>query len=316
MQWISGTKNWTLPEGASAVTLGKFEGIHRGHQKLLALLRDEKRRHGLVPVVFTFSMPENIPGRGALPSILTEKERAERFAGFGMDYVYEFPFDEQTRTMSPETFLDDVLIGELKARVIAVGDDFRFGKDRAGDAAFLVREGGKRGLTVYAVPKERDRRGEVISSTLVRELLTGGKIEEANGLLGYWFPVTGPVVHGLQLARTLDFPTINQIPESRKLLPPYGVYASIVTVEGRRFAGLTNIGCKPTVSDQKTPWAETYLFGFDGDLYGKMAQTELLRFIRPERKFASVEELKGQLAQDAEQVSGWFRTHLPEFFGR
>ena len=207
--------------------------------------------------------------------------------------------------MEAEVFVRKILLEKLHAAAIVVGDDFRFGRGRAGNAAFLSGMADKyRGagdgleFSVCVIGKKKDPvSGREISSTWIREEIQKGRMEEAEKLLGRPYFLLGEVVHGRQLGRTLQIPTINQIPPQEKLLPPNGVYFSSTQIGGRTWNGITNIGTKPTVAgDQVT--AETHLFGCSADLYGKEASVELLHYHRPEHRFSSVTELKEHMEAD------------------
>ena len=185
----------------------------------------------------------------------------------------------------------------MNAGYIVVGSDFRFGHGRAGDIYLLDRLSRKYRFRLLVLAKEQYE-GRDISSTYIREVLAEGKMELAARLLGYPYFITGEIVRGKQLGRTLGIPTINQFPEESKLLPPDGVYASRVYLDGKQYDGMTNIGVRPTVENVQVRNAETCIFNFDEEIYGKKAKVELLSFERPEQKFASVSELTAQLHKD------------------
>lgn len=290
----------------NAVTLGKFDGIHRGHQKLMSTLLQLKEE-GYTAGVFTFELSElQLLRREPVRQLMTSPERAECLKELGIDWLVEYPFDRSTRDMEPEAFIRDVLIGQLHAEAVVVGEDYRFGKNRSGDSELLCRYAKRYGYRVFVMEKERDRTGRDISSTYIREELAAGHMEKVRELLGYPYSVCGLVVHGLGLAVKLGFPTMNQIPDQDKMLPPYGVYCSSVRLDGKCYGGITNIGCKPTVSSQKIPWVETYLWDYSGNAYGKEITVELYHFCRPERPFASAEELIAQMTRDTEQGKEYF----------
>jgi riboflavin kinase/FMN adenylyltransferase len=209
--------------------------------------------------------------------------------------------------MEPEDFICRILIDKLHAKYVVVGTDYRFGKDRAGDAAMLVEVGEELGFTTIIVEKEKYQDKE-ISSTYIREELKVGHMETVNVLLNRPFNVTGVVSIGNQLGRKLDFPTINIYPTEYKLLPPNGVYATQTTIDGEKFYGVTNLGTKPTVSDAPEISVETFLFDFDKDVYGKKVDVEFIHFIRPEMKFEDVEGLKRQIAADSDFARNMFWT--------
>ena len=293
----------------TAVALGKFDGIHRGHQKLIReLFRDKGEDEKAV--VFTFQRPPGTflsgkPGQ----VLLTKEEKRRHMAELGVDTMIEYPFTEAVCHMEPEAFVEEILVRGLHVKKIAAGPDFGFGYRRRGNAELLEKLAPRYGYEVKIIEKERAADGREISSTLIREELAAGNMELVNALLGYPFSVWGKVVHGNHLGRTFGMPTINQIPEKEKLLPPNGVYASVVKLGGRSYQAVTNVGYKPTIAGEYPRGVETYIFGFDKDVYGRTAQVQLLHYQRQERKFPSAEELKAQLARDGEESRMYFRAH-------
>lgn len=288
-------------ERRTAVTLGKFDGFHRGHQKLLSELC-EARKQGCLSVVFTFDTPPKAYIDGEQPkALLSRREKCDLAEKLEADWLIVCPFTDEIRNMTAERFVKEILADRLHVKRVVAGVDFRFGFQRSGDVETLRRLSGEYGYELSVIEKERDH-GQVISSTLIRERLAEGDMERVNQLLGYPFHVTGEIIHGARLGRTIGMPTINLRPGADKLLPPNGVYASIVELEGKLYSGVTNIGYKPTVSGEHICGVETYLQDASGDFYGKTAQVRFYRYQRPERKFGSVEELKAQMHRDAEQA--------------
>lgn len=296
MKIINDTLDFQLSK-ASAVTLGKFDGIHRGHQKLMNKVLAQKE-NGLTGVVFTFAkMPgTDIYEKGQ--TILTGKERQKHLERMGIDVLIECPFVPELSTLEPEIFIEKILVQRLHVKYIAVGSDFRFGYQRKGDCALLKKLSRQFGYEVEVVEKETFD-DQVISSTYIRQLLNLGKMEMVQALLGYPYYVSGTVVHGQALGRTIGVPTTNLLPDAEKMLPPNGVYLTGTFLGDRRIWGITNIGVKPTVSGEKLKGIETHLLDFDEDLYGKELTVAFYDFERPEQKFDSLELLKKQLEQDA-----------------
>ncbi|MCI7814578.1 MAG: bifunctional riboflavin kinase/FAD synthetase [Lachnospiraceae bacterium] len=288
MEYIQGTTEFLIQEN-TAVTLGKFDGVHRGHQKLIHQVLDAKK-NGLKSVVFTMN-----PGKKML--LLTEEEQREVLSRQKIDYVIRCPFIPQISHMSPEEFIERILVGQLHAKQIVVGTDFHFGYQRQGDCALLQRLQERYGYRVIVMEKEQQGDRD-ISSSYTREALDVGNMELVNGLLGYPFPVMGEVRHGRRIGRTLGMPTTNLIPPEEKLLPPNGVYVSGTVIGGKTYPGITNIGYKPTVGETAFRGVETYLFDFDQDLYGKKIEVQLYQYVRPEKKFHSLEELKERMKVD------------------
>lgn len=284
-------------EKRSAITLGKFDGLHRGHRLLLNQVL-QKRKEGYAAAMFTFDRPPSklLNGRTS-GTILTNEERRALAEKVQIDVLVQCPFTREVACMEPEDFVKSILIGKMNAGFIVVGDDFHFGHERRGNIVLLAELSEKYGYEFIVVPKEQYQ-GRDISSSYIRETLRAGDVELAQKLLGYPYFITGEVVKGKQFGRTIGIPTANQIPDEGKLLPPNGVYASKVLFENRHYYGMTNIGVRPTVDNTNQKNVETYLLDYEGDLYGKDITVQLLHYERPECKFSSVEELKEQLYSD------------------
>lgn len=280
------------------MSLGKFDGLHRGHRKLLTHILDKQRR-GLKSVVFTFDVPPNVRLTGAEPKmLLTNEERRRMLAGMGADYLIECPFVPEISHMEPERFVREILCEQLGMAYLAVGTDFRFGYKRGGDKALLERLSSELGYEVRVVKKERDGAVDV-SSSYIKEALCRGDMELAARLLGYPYTVSGEVVHGRHMGREmLGIPTVNLLPQKSKLLPPDGVYVSKILIRGKWYGGITNIGCKPTVGTGDQRGVETHIFDFDEDIYGLCVSVRLFAFVRPERRFSSLAALTGQMRSD------------------
>lgn len=284
-------------QGKSAVTLGKFEGIHRGHQELITKII-KKKNEGFNAVVFTFEKPVGAFLRGTeYKVLLTKEERRERFKALNPDYIVECPMNESIFHMEAESFIEDILVKRLNIKYIAVGTDFRFGYKAKGDYKLLKEFAQKYDYEVEVVEKVLYS-GEEISSTRIRKCIEDGDIDSANKMLGFNYPITEQVIHGRKLGRELGMPTANVLPPKEKLLPPFGVYVSAVEIEGKRYGGITNIGFKPTVTEDRVCLSETFIFDYSGDLYGKRLSFELLIHERPEQKFSSIDELKMKMHKD------------------
>ncbi|NCB91685.1 MAG: bifunctional riboflavin kinase/FAD synthetase [Clostridia bacterium] len=307
MRYITDTLDFQLDK-RSVVTLGKFDGMHRGHSKLVTRAL-EIGKEGYETVVFTFDVSPLVKlGTRIKRTILTNEERKVLLEKKNLDCLIECPFVPELIQMEPEDFVREILAVQLRAAYVVVGPDFHFGYERKGTPELLEKLGVKYGFDVEILDKEMDEDRE-ISSTWIRESLQEGNIEKVNELLGYPYFVKGKVVHGRQLGRTWGLPTINQRPEDGKLLPPFGVYASRTFVNGKVFFGISNVGVKPTV---EVPFAgvETFLFECNEDLYDKEAWVEFYHFVRPECKFDSVEELRGQIQRDARLGERYFKDKL------
>lgn len=299
MRIIHGTTKFEI-EGKSAVAIGKFDGIHLGHQKLLECIMAQKKQ-GLKAVIFTFDPPPAVLF-GAAPDkeLMTREEKRAAFELMGTDVLIEFPLTYETAAILPETFIEQLLCKQMHAAYIAAGTDVSFGAKGAGNAELLRRMEAKYGYEVQIIDKVCCD-GKVVSSTFVREEVMAGHMEEAQRLLGTPYGIWGSVMHGNRLGRTMGMPTVNLMPPSNKLLPPKGVYYSEVYLEGRKYAGITNIGYKPTVSSEQQMGVETYIYDFEKEIYGVQIEVALLSFKRSEKRFQNTEELKKQMAKDIEE---------------
>lgn len=298
MEYITGTREFQIEEPA-VVTLGKFDGRHRGHQKLLQRMGEVKEEKGYKIAVFTFDMsPNSLEAEGPQRVITTNLERKNNLEKIGIDYLVEYPFTKETARMEPEQFVKKILINQMNAKTIVVGTDCTFGYRGAGNADSLNQWKERYGYELIVIPKEKDDHRD-ISSTYIRELLDAGNMEKANELLGEPYAIHGTVVHGNHMGGpVLGFPTANIVPEPEKHLPVFGVYISKVYVDGTYYGGITNIGKKPTVEGGSPVGVETYIYGINKDIYGKTIEVQLLHFIRPERKFDGLEQLKVQIEKD------------------
>lgn len=297
MRIVTNLEEYT-PEGECAAAIGKFDGVHLGHRRLLSEILREKAA-GRKALVFTFDpSPEVFFGHGPEKELSTREEKHRLFEQLGIDVVVEFPFTQETAKMPPEAFVRDILCRRLHAALVAAGTDLSFGESGRGDFALLKSLSSRYHYTARQIEKVQYR-GVPISSTLIRGLVAQGRMEEVEACLGAPYTVLGTVQHGNEIGRTIDIPTINQLPEEAKLLPPFGVYYSAVRVDGRLYAGMTNIGIKPTIREKaKRVTVETHLYDFAGNLYGKLLGVSLLTYRRPERKFSGIDELKKAMESD------------------
>ena len=295
MKYITGIGSYHGTK-KTAVTMGKFDGLHRGHQKLVDKIRSYATDE-CDSVLCAFDMHRD--------AIMTNRERREHLEG-KIDWLIDCPFTETLRNMEAEDFIRDILCAGLNAAHIVVGRDFVFGHNKRGSVEMLERYAPRYGYTVDVVEKERY--GDmIISSTYIRDALAQGDVRLAEQLLGYPYELTGPVRHGKQLGRTLGFPTMNVEPEAQKILPRYGVYACRVKIDGEWYNGVGNAGVKPTVTDERRRLFEVYVYGYEGDAYGKEVTVRFCGFERPEVKFGSVEELKEQVMKDMQYGIDFFK---------
>lgn len=285
----------------TAVAIGKFDGMHLGHRKLLNEI-SSYREKGFRSLVFTFESPISDFFTGEKSKVLTPAEEKRKILEEAdIDYLYTMPVTKETVSRDPEAFVREILVSQLKAGVIAAGGDLSFGDKGAGDMDLLrslsSEHGGDLEYRTVQIDKVRYR-GEAISSSLVRDAVSRGEMERASDMLGRPYCIEGRVIHGNMLGRTLGMPTANLIPAGDKLLPPFGVYGSEVETADNKYRGITNIGIKPTVKDDDTIVAETYIIGLERDIYGENIRVGLKRFLRPEMKFDSIEALKEQMKKD------------------
>lgn len=283
----------------SAITIGKFDGFHRGHQELLRTLCLMAQQEHLRKVVFKIDTRDC--------QILSGQEQIEVMNSYGIQDFIRQPFTKDFSSLSPERFIREILVDRFHAAEVVVGKDFRFGKDRRGDVDMLAEAGKEFDFHVSALDKVPDRENDcAVSSTEIRHCLTEGRVEEAEKLLNRPFGFKGVVRHGKKIGRTLGFPTINLVPEKEKLIPKNGVYASrtfLETDEGSfvPFSSITNIGTNPTVSVGQDISIETFLYDFHQDIYGAAIRIQLVHFLRGEKKFDSTEALAARIQKDIQE---------------
>ncbi len=297
MKIIKDTLDFQIEEEV-ILSLGKFDGIHKGHSLLMEALQEAKGR-GLKSAVLTFSTSPKMHFDHEMKILTTDEEKMRILEEMGIDYVVECPFNDEIMQMQAVDFLK-MLIERMQIREIVAGTDFRFGHKRQGDYHLLQQCAPEFGYQIRIFEKKQYE-GSDISSTRIRALLQDGNIKKANMLLGYEYFFLGPVVHGNQLGRTIAAPTANLQPAECKLLPPFGVYASHIILDGKTYDGISNIGKKPTVHGENPAGVETYIFDFHEEIYGKELKVSLVEFIRPEKRFASLEDLKKQMSKDIEK---------------
>ena len=294
-------------QAPSSLALGAFDGLHRGHMAVIhAACAPGKGGEVLSPAVFTFRSSPS--GNSA---VLTGRDKERILAHSGVETLYSLEFQE-VRDWEAEAFVRRVLFQRCNARRLCCGQDFRFGRGARGDVALLRQLCCQAGVELYVVPPVTDS-GEKVSSTRIRKAVEEGDIPTANRLLGRPFGFSLEVIHGNHIGTGLGTPTINQAIPEGFVLPRFGVYASWCRVGGQYFYGVTNVGLKPTVGSDRV-LAETWLPEFSGDLYGKRVRVFLLEFLRPEKKFASLEELKAAIQENARQAKAVTRRISPPYF--
>ncbi len=296
MEIIAGTTDFYL-EKDTAVAIGKFDGVHLGHRRLLEEILGRKK-NGLAACVFTFDpTPAVLFGLSDGKELTTREEKRRLFERLGIDILIEFPLTKETAATEPERFVTEILAKQMNTRFVAAGEDLSFGKNGAGDAVLLEKMAPQLGFCVQTIEKI-DVNGIEVSSTYIRKLVEEGRMEEAEEMLGMPYTLVGCVEHGNHIGHTLGFPTVNLLPPAGKLLPPNGVYYATVRYNGKVYKAISNVGTKPTVSAEKVMGVESYLYDFDQDIYGQEIEVALKSFRRPERRFGSLEELKSQLDLD------------------
>jgi riboflavin kinase/FMN adenylyltransferase len=283
------------------VSIGNFDGVHRGHQSMIAALTRSAARHAAPAVVFTFD-PHPIallrPGQSPPPLSTTER-KLELLSQYAVDGAVVYPTDQSLLNLSPREFFDRIVVGQLRARGLVEGPNFFFGHSRAGNVETLRKFCADAAIDLEVVPPVTvgDR---LVSSTEIRRLIAAGQVREAADLLGYPYRITGTVVRGAERGRTIGFPTAN-LEGVRTVLPRDGVYAGRALVDGTWHGTGINLGPNPTFADQERK-LEAHLLDFTGDLYGSRITVELIERLRDTMRFASVEQLKAQLAVDLERV--------------
>jgi len=296
-----------LAQGCVA-TIGNFDGVHLGHKTIIDQVLSKARELGVPSVVMVFEPQprEFFQGDKAPPRLMGFRQKFEALLGEGVDIVLCLRFNQAFRSYSAMGFIEDVLIEGLGVRHLVVGDDFRFGCDRAGDFDLLQKVGQDAGFTVENT-RTVTRHGERVSSTSVRDQLTVNGLEKAEALLGHPYRIRGRVVYGRQLGRQIGAPTANIL--LHRLPALRGVYVVSATLDdGRVYDGVANIGVRPTV-DGKRPSLEVHLFDFAGTLYGQHLEVVFRHGLRDEEKFDSVEALKDQIARDMDNARAWLRAN-------
>lgn len=282
----------------TAVALGFFDGLHLGHKAVIAKAVEAKKR-GLTPAAFTFSSTPKSKDKNA--QLLTNDEKTAILEKLGIELLYILDF-EQLKDYSPEDFVEKIIKDVFNADEVFCGFNYRFGKRKAGNTQTLEKLCKKENIKVTVCnPVGLD--GVVVCSTEIRNRLKKGDIKSANKLLGYDFGLKSISLQGKGIGSKIDTPTINQRFENGIILPRFGVYASLVTLNEKTYAGVTNIGIKPTVGDRNLPNCETWIPGFEGgDLHGQLVEVRLKEFIRPEKKFNNLDELKTAIKADGEKA--------------
>jgi riboflavin kinase/FMN adenylyltransferase len=298
MQLVRGLHNLRPQHRGCAVTIGNFDGVHRGHQAILARLHERARELGVPSCVVIFEpQPREYFSPQTAPARLARlRDKVQLLADEQVDLVLCLAFNKRLSQLSASEFVDTILIDGLGVKHLEVGDDFRFGCDRAGDFDFLTQAGSLQGFTVEAA-QTVEMNGLRVSSTQVRKALAAADFERAEQLLGRPFSIEGRVLHGQKLARQLGWPTAN-VQLKRRRVPLTGVYLVSVDIDGKTWPGVANIGVRPTVAGDGSAHLEVHLLDFAGDLYGRHLTVAFHHKLRDEQRFASLEALKSAIDAD------------------
>jgi riboflavin kinase/FMN adenylyltransferase len=287
------------------LALGNFDGLHRGHLKIIERVRRGAVEHGGTPMAMTFDPhpPRVVRPDKAPPLLMTKAQRLDALHRAGIMCVAVVRFTRDMSLWEPETFVRTVLVDWLRVSEVWVGANFLFGHDRAGNFSLLRTLGQRYGFRAEKIDPVRYK-DFVVSSTRIRRLIAEGRMDEAGALLGHQYAIDGTVVEGRHRGREIGFPTAN-IETSNELVPPYGVYATTTTIDGIVHPGLTNIGVRPTFGET-TPTIETHLLHYTGDLYGRTVRVSFVQRLRDERRFDDVDALKAQIEADLRRAERLF----------
>lgn len=285
----------------TVVTIGNFDGIHKGHIKLIKEAVKEAKTKNYKSVVFTF---ENHPMRyfraDSIKHIITNEEKVKIFEDLGVDIVFMIPFDEYMTKISATDFVKTILHEKLKCKMVIVGHDFTFARNKEGNASLLESLGKNYNMKVKVIEPIKIK-GRRVSSSYIRNLINDGNVSEIKNFLGRNYFLEGEVIHARKIGRTIGFPTANLKAEEKLIIPKNGIYAVKVYVKNKVYYGATNIGYNPTVNG-KVLSIETNIIDFDEEIYGEIIRVEFLDRIRDEKKFNSLDELKSQLRKDVNFV--------------
>ncbi len=306
MKIFHGTDNANIQRG-TVLTLGVFDGLHLGHQKIMEKVVSRAKTIGAVPTAITFDphpravlFPDSAP-----PLLQTLDQRLANFEFLGIEQAIVIGFNKDFAAQDAEIFLRDIVYERLQAREVFLGEGFAFGKNRGGNIALLRKMSRELGFAADEVA-EITLRGQRISSSKIRHLLAAGKVNPARRMLGRPYGIEGQIIRGDRRGRTIGFPTANLKPRNR-VIPKFGVYATANLIDGVWRKSITNVGVRPTFDGDRVPSIESYIFDFDGDLYGDVLRVRFLHRIRDEKKFGGIEELKAQIAKDSSVALDYFK---------
>ena len=305
MKIFHGTENANIARPTD-LTLGVFDGLHIGHQRIMETVVVQAKAAGAVPTAITFDPhpravlhPESAP-----PLLQTLDQRLANFEVLGIEQAIVIPFTSEFSQQPAENFLTDIIRDRLHAKEVYLGKGFAFGKDRGGNIELLRQKSNELGFVADEVD-EVQLRGIRVSSSAIRRLLGEGRVNLARRMLGRPYGVEGVIIRGDRRGHTIGFPTANLKPHNR-VIPRFGVYATATLIEGKWRKSITNIGVRPTFESDADPSIETYVFDFDGDLYGDVLRVRFLHRIRDEKKFNGIDELKAQIERDSVRARNYF----------
>ena len=305
MKIFHGTENAKISR-PTVLTLGVFDGLHLGHQRIMQTVVESAKMINAVPTAITFDPhpravlhPESAP-----PLLQTLDQRLAAFEFLGIQQAIVIPFNKEFAAQDAEIFLRDIIHERLHAREVILGKGFEFGKNRSGNIELLRKISREFGFCADEVPEVR-LRGTRISSSKIRQFLSEGRVNLARRMLGRPYGIEGQIIHGVQRGRTIGFPTANLRPHNR-VIPRYGVYATATLIDGIWRKSITNVGVRPTFENEVEPSVETFVLDFDGDLYGDVLRIRFLHGIRDERKFNGIDELKAQINKDLTRTKNYF----------
>ena len=305
MKIFHGTENANIQK-PTVLTLGVFDGLHLGHQQIMAKVVERARATASTATAITFDPhPRAVLHTASAPPMLqTLDQRLANFEVLGIEQAIVIPFTRAFASHSAEAFLKEFVHERLQAKEVYLGQGFAFGKGRSGNIDLLRQMSGELGFVADEVP-EICLRGRRISSSSIRRLLAEGRVNLARRMLGRPYGVEGVVERGQRRGHTIGFPTANLQPQNR-VIPKFGVYATATLINGRWRRSITNIGVRPTFEEAAAPSIETYVYDFDGDLYGHVLRVRFLHRIRDERKFGGIDELTAQIRNDSQRAMNYF----------
>lgn len=298
-------------ERKRVVALGFFDGVHLGHAALLRTARQVADELGWPAAVMTFDLhPDTLVTGAPVPLLSSPADRADLMRRlYGIDEVLFCHFDRSMMEMPWKEFVGDYLCRKLRAAHVVCGHDFRFGWRGEGNPTRLQQACGQFGIGCSVVQKV-ELHGVTVSSTYIRRLLQEGRVEQANEFLGHPHCISGQVVHGRRLGRTIGTPTANLLLPENVLAPAFGVYAAAVVMGGRRYPAVANVGVRPTVNDGAQVTIEPWILDFEDNIYGRTLTVEFYKFLRPEQKFESLEQLRAAILKNAEETRAYFASSL------